>query len=94
MNNQECICDRFRTIRKRYDEAYKRSKGSGRCEDPVELQDTVSDLMDIIETMYGEAEGMRDSAQKMEDRLGQYRRAIECLGFERVKKNEDTTKEQ
>ena len=93
MSDKECICDHFTTIRKRYDEAYKRSMGSGRCEDPVELQDTVSDLLTIIETMYSEAESMRDKAQKMEDRLGQYRRAIENLGFQRVKANEVTTLE-
>ena len=93
MSKRECVCNHFTNIKRRYDEAYRRAKGSGRCEDLVELQDTVSDLLSIIDSIYEDAEAMRDGAQCMEDRLGQYRRAIECLGFERIKKNETPTLE-
>lgn len=81
------ICDNLANIKDTYNRILKRTKHAGRSDDVVELQDMISDIVSMTDDIVRDAEDMRDGAVKMEERLRQYKMAIEGLGFERVKKN-------
>lgn len=75
------ICDTFKDIQQKYNDLKVLAKGGKHIKEFHKLQDHVSDMMNIMESIVTDAESMRDSSIKMEERLREYRKAIEALGF-------------
>lgn len=83
-NKKDCVCQHYSNVQQYFKEIIQLVKNSGKQYDPNVLQDTILDILSKTDKMMEECEKMRDGAQKMENRLRDYRIAIERLGFKRI----------
>lgn len=79
------ICGHFHRIEYLVDEIYTRAKTTGQDTNPAILQDVITDILNYVQDIKNTAEDMRDCGQRMEDRLRDYRNAIQALGYTRNK---------
>lgn len=75
------ICDNYKEIQALTKSLKCLSNNSGQIKDVSKLQDIIGDMLTISEVILKTSEQMRDSGIKMEERLREYRKAIEGLGF-------------
>jgi hypothetical protein len=78
------ICDNYKEIQALTASLKCLAKNSGQIKDVVNLQDIIGDMLTISDLILSKSEQMRNNGIKMEERLREYRKAIEGLGFKKI----------